>query len=116
MYRNYRLIICLFSRGGSGIECLTGDLVTTQQGGSIMYHRDIKGQRGVAAKHRLRCAIREGAHPRIASMLEVFDAYRLRTTSTGLTPLYRLAIDIRKTNQLVTGHPFGLDASRFHGH
>jgi hypothetical protein len=32
----------LFSRGGAGIECLIGDLITTQQGEIIMYHPKVR--------------------------------------------------------------------------
>jgi hypothetical protein len=61
-----------------------------------MYHRDKKGQRGVAAEHRLLCAIPKGAHLRIASLLEVSDAFGLRTAAIDKTPLYRWAIDNRE--------------------
>jgi hypothetical protein len=42
-------LFLFFSRDGIGIECLTGDLVATQQGGIILHHGDRKGQRGVAS-------------------------------------------------------------------
>jgi hypothetical protein len=37
------VLIIFFPLGGGGVECLTRDLVTTQQGGLILYHRDRKG-------------------------------------------------------------------------
>jgi hypothetical protein len=67
------VVFFLLSRGGAEIECLTRDLVTTQQGGIITHHRNMKGQRGVGAKHRPLCAILESAHSRVASLSDFFD-------------------------------------------
>jgi hypothetical protein len=41
------------SCGGVGIECFTSDILTIQQDGTILYHRDMKGQRGVAIEYRV---------------------------------------------------------------
>jgi hypothetical protein len=70
MYRHRRPIGLYFWKGGTEIECLVCYLVTTQQGGILMYHRDGKGQRGVAGGHIMLCSIHGSAHRRIASLLD----------------------------------------------
>jgi hypothetical protein len=68
------VLFLFFSRSCVGIECITGDLVTTEQGRIILYHRDRKGQRGVITKHRFMCAILSNTHIRIANLLDYFDS------------------------------------------
>jgi hypothetical protein len=85
-------LLLFFSRGGAWIECLTGDLVTTQDG-IILYHRDRKSQRGVTIEHRLLCAIPGNTHIHIASLVDIFDILRL--ASSNKTPPCGWAIDTR---------------------
>jgi hypothetical protein len=91
MYRYYRLI-CLFREVERELSSLlvTSSVVTTHEGGIIIvHHRDKGGQRGEVAKHRLLCVIPNGIHPRIASLMDFFDAFKLRTAATSKTLLYR---------------------------
>jgi hypothetical protein len=76
------VLFLFFSRCDAGIECFNFDLATTHRGVIIMYHRDRKGQRGVATKHRLLCSIPGSAHRRIAMLPNFSDSYRLRRAST----------------------------------
>jgi hypothetical protein len=50
------VILCLFfNNGGSGIDCLTEDLVAVKNDGIRLYHRTRKGQRAVSTKRKLLC-------------------------------------------------------------
>jgi hypothetical protein len=64
------VILCLFfNRGGFGIDCLTEDLVASEEDGTRLYHRTRKGQHGVSAERKLLCHFPPAVHTEVIQML-----------------------------------------------
>jgi hypothetical protein len=86
------LLYLLFSRMGSGIECLRKDLVASEEDRIRLYHRAIRGQRGVSAECKLLCHLPPTVHTEIIQMLLFFDFIR-HTLAGEKYPTTRWAID-----------------------
>lgn len=98
LFRASLAVVTLFlfyCRGGAGVECLSGDLVVSSEGGILLYHRTRKGQRGAAAQDKLLCQLPASAPGGIADLLQYFDAARTRYAN-GKLPVARWAIGHRE--------------------
>jgi hypothetical protein len=61
-----------------------------------MYHRNIKGRRGVTAERQVLCYILDGAQLRIASLMDFSTPIDCERRLPARPPLYRWAINHRE--------------------
>ena len=85
------VLFLFFCRGGAGVECLSGDLVVSPEGGILLYHRVRKGQRGADADKKLLCQLPAAARGDVADLLRYFDGAR-QVYAGGRMPVARWAI------------------------
>jgi hypothetical protein len=62
------VLYLFFNRGDAGIDCLTEDLVTSEEDGLRLYYRTRKGQRGVSAERKLLGHLPPTVHPKVIQM------------------------------------------------
>jgi hypothetical protein len=70
------ILYLYFSRGGSGIDGLTEDLVAFEDDGIRLYNRTKKGQCGVSAERIPLCHLPPTVHTDVIQMLLFFDFAR----------------------------------------
>jgi hypothetical protein len=51
------LLSTFFCRGGAGVECRCGDLLSTPTGGILLYHITRKGRRSTSTERKLLCEL-----------------------------------------------------------
>jgi hypothetical protein len=109
------LLYLFFNRMGADIDCLTENLIASEENGLRLYHRTRKGQRGVSVERKLLCHLPPTlVHAEEIQMLLFFDTTR-HLLSGGKYPTARWAINTNKWKNAISGQlthsPVGSPAS-----